>query len=90
MRFIALPLELRGRRRAGPGTPAQWLNATALTIGYCDAAVHDLYAGKGVIVHAHEFAKLAGVIDPRQRHRERKRMRVEEAGTNMRAEPEPH
>src|SRR3954447_17949167 len=88
--FMVFPLGLCGAREPAACSPAQWLNATALTIGYCDAAVHDLYAGKRIIVHAHEFPELTGVIDTRQRHRERKRMRVKEARPDMSAKPEPH
>ena len=46
--------------------------------------------GERIVVHAHEFADLAGVVDTRQRRRKRDRMRIEEPRADMRAEPEAH
>src|SRR6266508_3047273 len=87
---MAFPQPLSGRPRKLSLGDVHRLDPAARPIGYRHMAVDDLDAGERVVVHAHELADLAGIVDRRQRGRERNRVGIEEPRPDMGAEPEAH
>src|SRR5262245_20026087 len=79
----------RGPRQLSLGD-INWLDPTARTIRNGDVAVDNIDARERVVIHAHELAELARIVDGRRRRRERQRVRVEQTRPHMCAEPEAY